>query len=219
MNVLVTAGPTREPIDPVRFLTNRSSGKMGYAVAEAFAKAGHTVLLVSGPTSLDVPDYVDFVPVTTAAEMHEVVGHHLKRMDIAVFVAAVADYTPAKVAPQKIKKEGDSLMLELVKTKDILGSARGEFGFAGTLVGFAAETENLEANARRKLTGKGCDLVVANDVSEEGRGFDSHGNEVTLCFPDRTLELPHAPKSELAKDLVETILDLHLTKISTSSNH
>jgi len=219
VNVLVTAGPTREPIDPVRFLTNRSSGKMGYAVAEAFAKAGHTVLLVSGPTALDVPDYVDFVPVTTAAEMYEAVAHHLKRMDIAVFVAAVADYTPAKVAARKIKKNGETMTLELVKTRDILGSARGTLGFTGTLVGFAAETEDLEANARHKLESKGCDLVVANDVSEAGRGFDSHGNEVTLIYPDRAAPLPHAPKTELAEDLAREILHLHQSRTADTFSH
>ena len=180
VNILVTAGPTREPIDPVRFLSNRSSGKMGYALAAAFAHAGHTVLLVSGPTALDVPDHVDFLPVETAAEMHQAVARHLGRMELAVFAAAVADYTPRQVAPAKLKKSADSLTLELVRTTDILGSARVSLGFTGTLVGFAAETDNLEANARDKLTRKGCDLVIANDVSQPGIGFDSDHNEVVL---------------------------------------
>ncbi len=165
MNILVTAGPTREPIDPVRYISNRSSGKMGYELAAAFARAGHSVLLISGPTALDVPAGVDFLPVETAAEMHEAVARHLGRMNIAVFAAAVADYTPASAAPRKIKKSGGTLSLELVKTTDILGSAREPLGFTGTLVGFAAETENLLANARDKLTRKGCDLIIANDVS------------------------------------------------------
>ena len=132
MKVLITAGPTREPIDPVRFLTNRSSGKMGYTLAGAFVHEGHSVLLVSGPTALDVPENVDFIPVETAAEMYDVVSKHIGRMDIAVFAAAVADYTPAAVEPQKIKKSGDTLTLDLVRTADILGSAREKFGFTGS---------------------------------------------------------------------------------------
>ncbi len=210
MNILVTAGPTREPIDPVRFLTNRSSGKMGYELAAAFAHAGHTVLLVSGPTALDVPDRVDFLPVETAAEMHAAVANHLGRMDIAVFAAAVADYTPRTVAPEKLKKSADTLTLELVKTPDILGSARTPFGFTGTLVGFAAETENLEANAREKLTRKQCDLIVANDVSKPGIGFDSDQNEILLVYPDHSEPLPQASKHDLAHQLVQAILELHL---------
>jgi len=209
VNILVTAGPTREPIDPVRFLTNRSSGKMGYELAAAFAHAGHTVLLVSGPTALDVPDRVDFLPVETAAEMHAAVGNHLERMDIAVFAAAVADYTPSTVAPEKLKKSADTLTLELVKTQDILGSARALFGFKGTLVGFAAETENLEANAREKLTRKQCDLIVANDVSKPGIGFDSNQNEILLIYPDRSEALPQASKHDLAHQLVQAILELY----------
>ncbi|MDP3849596.1 MAG: phosphopantothenoylcysteine decarboxylase [Luteolibacter sp.] len=211
MNILVTAGPTREPIDPVRFISNRSSGKMGYEIAAAFAHAGHAVLLVSGHTALDVPDGVDFLPVDTAASMHEAVAHHIGRMQIAVFTAAVADYTPLAVAPEKLKKSADTLTLELVKTPDILGTARSSFGFDGTLVGFAAETENLEANARAKLTRKGCDLVIANDVSKPGIGFDSNHNEVMLVYPERTEFLPLASKHDLAHQLVQAILELHLS--------
>ena len=212
MNVLITAGPTREPIDPVRFLTNRSSGKMGYALAHAFIHAGHNVLLVSGPTELDVPDYVDFIPVMRAAEMHEVVAQHIGRMDIAVFVAAVADYAPVIQETQKIKKDGETLTLELVRTPDILGSAREGFGFKGTLVGFAAETENLEKNARIKLAAKGCDLVIANDVSSSAHGFDSDRNEVLLVYPDHTDSLSSAPKSEIAHDVADAIIELHIGK-------
>ena len=208
MKVLVTAGPTREPIDPVRFLSNRSSGKMGYELAAEFARMGHSVLLVSGPTALDVPDRVDFIPVESAADMNDAVSHHLERMDIAVFAAAVADYTVAEAASEKIKKSGDTLTLELVKTIDILASARGELGFTGILVGFAAETENLVTNAREKLTRKGCDLIIANDVSKPGIGFDSDHNEVTLLFSDHTDTLPLATKHELAHQLVEVILCL-----------
>lgn len=205
MKLLVTAGPTREPIDPVRFLTNRSSGKMGYAIADAAAHAGHRVLLISGPCSLDVPAGVDFVPVETAAEMFDAVAAHLPRMDAAIFAAAVADYTPAAPAVQKIKKSGDYLSLELVKTRDILGSARSNMGFTGFLVGFAAETENVEANARLKLTAKSCDLIVANDVSRTDIGFDSHENEALLVFSDRTVLFPKAPKHDLAMHIVSML--------------
>ena len=205
MKLLVTAGPTREAIDPVRYLTNRSSGKMGYAIADAAAHAGHQVLLISGPTSLDVPAGVDFIPVETAAEMYEAVARYLPKMDAAFFSAAVADYTPAHPAGEKIKKTGDSLTLELVKTKDILGSARTPIGFNGFLVGFAAETENLEANARLKLEKKGCDLIVANDVSRSDIGFDSHENEALLVFADRTELFPKGPKHDLAIRIVSML--------------
>ena len=212
VRVLITAGPTREPLDPVRFLTNRSSGKMGYALAHAFIHAGHSVLLISGPTELDVPDLVDYIPVETAADMHEAVGHMLERVEIAVFAAAVADYTPAVVSAQKLKKSDAGMTLELVRTPDILGAARSQFGFTGTLVGFAAETENLETNARDKLVRKRCDLIVANDVSKPGIGFDSDENEVLLVFPTQTTALPQASKHELAHQLVEQILLLHIDR-------
>lgn len=216
MNILVTAGPTREPIDPVRFLSNRSSGKMGYELAAAFAHAGHTVLLISGPTALDIPDGVDFLPIETAREMHEAVSHHIGRMEIAIFAAAVADYTPATIAPGKIKKSSDTLTLELVKTPDILGSVRS-LGFTGTLVGFAAETENLESHAREKLTRKNCDLVIANDVSKPGIGFDADHNEVLLVFPTHTESLPLATKHDLAHQLLQAILELHGRKLMVES--
>ena len=214
VKVLVTAGPTREPIDPVRFLTNRSSGKMGYALAHAFAHEGHSVMLVSGPTDLDVPANVDFVRVETAAEMHEVVSRYIGRMDVAVFAAAVADYTPAVVQPQKIKKMGATLTLELVRTADILGSARQPFGFTGTLVGFAAETENLETNARDKLVRKGCDLVVANDVSKPGIGFDSDHNQILLVYPQHSEAFPATSKHDLAHQIVQAIQEIAATRNS-----
>ncbi len=205
MKVLITAGPTREAIDPVRYLSNRSSGKMGYALAAAAAHAGHQVLLISGPTSLDVPEGVDFLPVESADEMYEAVANYLPRMGAAIFAAAVADYAPRIVEGSKMKKGGDTLLLELVKTRDILGSARGEMGFTGFLVGFAAETEDLEANARRKLEQKSCDLVVANDVSRSDIGFDSHENEALLVFSDRTEVFAKAPKHDLAMHLISVL--------------
>ena len=215
VNILVTAGPTREPIDPVRFIGNRSSGKMGYEIAESFAREGHTVLLISGPTSLDVPDGVDFLPVETAHEMHDAVASHIARMEIGVFAAAVADYTPSMMAKEKIKKSADAITLELVRMPDVLASCRAHHGFAGTLVGFAAETENLMANAREKLIRKQCDLIIANDVSKPGIGFESDQNEVTLVYHDRFEQLPLASKHDLAHQLVRAILTLHVEKFSS----
>lgn len=182
---------------------------MGYTLAGAFLHEGHSVLLVSGPTHLDVPEGVDFIPVETAAEMHDVVARYIGKMDAAVFAAAVADYTPAVVEPRKMKKSGDTLTLELVRTADILGSAREKFGFTGLLVGFAAETENLEANAREKLVRKQCDLIIANDVSRPEIGFDSDENEVLLVYPGRTDSLPLASKHELSLQLVDAIAILN----------
>lgn len=209
MKILVTAGPTREPIDPVRYLGNRSSGRMGYAIAEAFAREGHRVLLVSGPTRIDVPEGVDFLPVETAAEMFDAVARHLGACEVAVFAAAVADFTPASVVEGKIKKSGAPLTLELVPTRDILGSAREPLGFAGTLVGFAAETSDLEAHAREKLVRKKCDLIVANDVSRSDIGFDCHDNEVLVVQPGGSELLARASKHEIATRLVEMVLARH----------
>ena len=179
---------------------------MGYTLAGAFLHEGHSVLLISGPTALDVPEGVDFIPVETAAEMHAAVQRYIGKMDVAVFAAAVADYTPAQIAPQKIKKSGDTLTLELVRTADILGSAREKFGFTGILVGFAAETENLEVNAREKLIRKQCDLIIANDISQPGIGFDSDQNQVLLVYPDRTEAIPLASKHAISLQLVDAIV-------------
>lgn len=208
MTILITAGPTREAIDPVRYLTNRSSGKMGYALAEAAQKRGHRVILVSGPTIIDVPDGIDFIPAESAQDMHQAVEYWIQKADIAIFAAAVADYRPASIAGQKIKKAGDTLTLELVRTPDILASARSEFQFQGTLIGFAAETENVEENALGKLERKGCDLVIANDVSRSDIGFDSSENELTLVYRDRIVPLPKASKEHLGHQLIELIEEL-----------
>lgn len=208
MTILITAGPTRETIDPVRFLSNKSSGKMGYAIAEAAAKAAQRVILISGPTNLDIPDRVDYIPVETTSEMYQAVEHWIGLADIAIFAAAVADYRPANVSEHKIKKTGDTLTLELVRNPDILGSARSIFNFKGILVGFAAETNDLENNAHGKLKSKGCDLVVANDVSRKDIGFDVNKNEVLLVYPDRTEQLPKDTKHRLAYVILEKILEL-----------
>lgn len=188
MKFLITAGPTREPIDPVRFLSNRSSGKMGYALAEAARDRGHEVVLVSGPVALPAPQGVERISVETARQMFDVVQQQIVRCDVAIFSAAVADYRPTQVRSQKIKKDGDALVLKLEKTEDILGHAREAFGFTGFLVGFAAETENLVPHAQAKLHRKGCDLIIANDVSQSGIGFDADENAVSLCWADGRVE-------------------------------
>lgn len=208
MTILITAGPTREAIDPVRYLTNRSSGKMGYAIAEAAANAGHKVILISGPTRLDIPDGIDFIPAESAEQMYDAVEHWIGKADIAIFAAAVADYRPAHVPEHKIKKTGDTMTLELVRNPDILGSTRSVFDYNGILVGFAAETQNVEANARGKLERKGCNFVVANDVSRKDIGFDANENEVLLVYPDHTEALDKDSKQHLGHLILEKALDL-----------
>lgn len=206
MRLLITAGPTREHIDPVRFLSNRSSGRMGYALAGAAHAAGHEVILISGPVSIPPPSGVRLVRIETAREMFDAVRTHLPGCRAAIFSAAVADYRPKNIAGQKMKKTSETLTLELERTEDILGSVRSQFGFQGFLVGFAAETENLIAHAQDKLTRKGCDLIIANDVSQSGIGFDSVENEVTLCLPGgHTIPLPRQSKTAIADELIQFI--------------
>lgn len=208
MTILITAGPTREAVDPVRYLTNKSSGKMGYALAQAAAEQGHQVILISGPTRLDVPDRIDYVPVETAEEMYRAVERRINRVDAAIFAAAVADYRPAIVPDHKIKKTAETMTIELVRNPDILGSVRSQFGYQGVLVGFAAETENVAENARLKLERKGCDLVVANDVSRKDIGFDVNENEILLVAPDSTETPPKASKQHLAHVILDRVLQL-----------
>jgi phosphopantothenoylcysteine decarboxylase/phosphopantothenate--cysteine ligase len=206
MRILITAGPTREPIDPVRYLSNRSSGKMGYALAEAALEAGHEVDLISGPVNLAAPEGVRFCAIETAQEMFDAVAEAIRGADAAIFCAAVADYRAKEVAGEKIKKAGGELTLTLVKNPDVLGSARTVFGFEGFLVGFAAETENLEENARVKLQRKGCDLLVANDVSRSDIGFDQDENEVLFFFADgREERLARATKLEIAREIIARV--------------
>lgn len=210
--VLITAGPTWEPLDPVRFLGNRSSGKMGFALAAAAVAAGREVVLISGPVALETPaGSVERVEVETAAAMAQAVMSRRHEVAVIVCAAAVADWTPAAVRPQKVKKEavGERWSVELVRTVDILGSLRG-WGFEGVLVGFAAETENLAANARTKVESKGCDLIVANDVGRADIGFGSEDNELLLFFRDRPGPVPlaKASKAELARRLWARIEEL-----------
>jgi phosphopantothenoylcysteine decarboxylase/phosphopantothenate--cysteine ligase len=204
-NVLITAGPTYEAIDPVRGITNRSSGKMGYAIAEAAQGRGARVTLVSGPVDLSPPDGVDTIRVKSADEMYNSVMANLADATVVIMAAAVADYTPVQVADQKIKKRDGNLFLELEPTRDIL-AAVGRVKESRTLVGFAAETENLEANARKKLAGKNADLIVANDVSLTDAGFDVNTNRVSLISTAETVDLPLLSKRQVADKILDAAM-------------
>ncbi len=202
MHFLITAGPTREPIDPVRFLSNRSSGKMGYALAVAAYAAGHEVTLISGPTNLTPPAGVKFISIQTAAELWTAMQQHFPQADYIICAAAVADYRPVSMASQKLKKSAGEMSLTLTPNVDVLGSLRSA-GYRGVLVGFAAETQDLLANAQAKLTRKGCDLMIANDVSQPGIGFDAEDNAVTLLYREGPPEtLPRQSKTALAATLI-----------------
>jgi len=203
--VLVTAGPTREPIDPVRYISNNSSGKQGFAVAEAARDAGATVTLVTGPVALSTPSGVTRVDVTTAQQMHDAVLAHVERCDLFVGVAAVADYRPAAAHAQKIKKTSDAgISLDLVQNPDIIATVARHRAHP-FVVGFAAETEDTLANARTKLAKKGLDMIVLNDVSDRRIGFDSNDNAVTVITPDGEARVDFATKSEVARALIERI--------------
>lgn len=206
--VLITAGPTCEDLDPVRYLTNRSSGKMGYAVAEAAAHRGARVILVSGPTSLQTPAGVERVDVRSAEEMHRAVLDKFAESSVAIFAAAVADYRPVQQAGQKMKRGTEPVTLSLEPTPDILASVARNKGDK-LIVGFAAETENVADNARKKLAAKNADLIVANDVTAEGAGFDGDTNVVTLFSRDgRDLPLPRMKKSEVARHILDEVIRL-----------
>ncbi len=204
--VLITAGPTREPVDPVRYLGNRSSGKMGYALAEAALRRGARVILVSGPTNLQPPGAAEMVPVETAAEMREAVLARFLDASVVIKAAAVADYRPKEAAGRKIKrKNNEKLVLELEPTADILA----ELGAKKTtqiLVGFAAETEDALANAKKKLEAKSADAIVVNDVSRPGIGFDSDRNAVTIVTPSGTVEVPESAKWEVAHRVLDAVV-------------
>ncbi|HHW41492.1 MAG TPA: bifunctional phosphopantothenoylcysteine decarboxylase/phosphopantothenate--cysteine ligase CoaBC [Syntrophomonadaceae bacterium] len=211
-HVLVTAGPTREPIDPVRFLSNYSSGKMGYAIAQEARERGARVTLVSGPCHLEPPAGVDLIPVETAQEMFDAVIKHFDTADVVIKAAAVADFRPRQRAAEKIKKDEAVMTLELERTPDILQHL-GDNKRDQVLVGFAAETENIVENARAKLKRKNLDLLVANDLTEEGAGFGVDTNVATLFFPDgTTVKLPKMTKRELARAIIDQVIKLLTTK-------
>jgi phosphopantothenoylcysteine decarboxylase/phosphopantothenate--cysteine ligase len=215
--ILITAGPTCEDLDPVRYITNRSSGKMGYAVAEAAARRGARVILVSGPVNLDTPPGVERLDVRTAEQMHRAVTQKFPDSSIAIFAAAVADYRPVETAGEKIKRNKEPLSLMLEPTPDILASVASRKGQA-IVVGFAAETQNVAENARKKLVAKNADLIVANDVTAEGAGFDHDTNIVTLFSRDgRDLALPKLSKSEVAQRILDEIVRLRTLRAAHHS--
>jgi phosphopantothenoylcysteine decarboxylase/phosphopantothenate--cysteine ligase len=205
--VLITAGPTREPLDPVRYLSNRSSGKMGYALAEAARNRGADVVLVTGPTALTAPGGMEMVRVETASEMYEAVLSRSAAADVIIAAAAVSDYRPAELAAQKIKKSGAAPTLTLTQTEDILAELGRRKPSGQILIGFAAETEDLQGHARRKLETKNVDWIVANDVTQEGAGFDGDTNIVTLLGKNgQESALPLMTKREVAERVLETCL-------------
>ncbi len=206
--VLVTAGPTQESIDPVRYITNHSTGKMGYAIARHCMLRGADVTLVSGPTNLTPPPFVTVIPVVSAKEMFDAVTSHAKEQDIIIKSAAVADYRPATVASEKMKKSDNALALDLEKTEDILkylGEHKKESQF---LCGFSMETENMLDNSRAKLVKKNLDMIVANNLKQTGAGFGTDTNIVTLITKKDEQELPILTKDEVAKAIVDKILNL-----------
>jgi len=210
LKMLVTAGPTVESIDPVRFITNRSSGRMGYSLARAARRRGASITLVSGPVSIETPEGVSCISVRTTEDMRQAVLEHCRDMDVIIKAAAPLDYRPKVIAGQKIKKIKDRESIEMVRTPDILeelGRIKADYGY--TLVGFAAETESLTAHASEKLKKKNLDLIAANDVTQENAGFESDTNIIRLLYRDgRTEDLPLMTKDELADQLLDRIKEI-----------
>lgn len=213
LSVLVTAGPTQERLDPVRFITNRSSGKMGYAIAAAAAARGASVTLVTGPTSLPIPQGVNAVRILSTQELYDQMLALCPKMDVVIQAAAPADFTPETVADQKIKKQGNEpLVIRLAQTPDV-AAAVGKAKIEGqTLVGFAAETNDVLQNAQKKLAKKNLDLIVANDVTAPGAGFDVDTNVVTFVTKDGLEKLPMMKKTEVADELLDRILSIRKKK-------
>jgi phosphopantothenoylcysteine decarboxylase/phosphopantothenate--cysteine ligase len=214
---VVTAGPTREAIDPVRFISNRSSGKMGYAIAEAALARGHDVTLISGPASIVPPPRATFISVTTADQLHDAVHRAIPACDVLVMCAAVSDYKPASAVTRKMKKRKSPFSLRLTPTRDILASLPKENRHY-LVVGFAAETHDLKINAQKKLRAKHCDMIVANDVSRSDSGMESDENEVVIfCRDGASEKISRASKKIIARELVKKIskmLEKSLTKKS-----
>lgn len=208
MNILISAGPTREKIDDVRFITNRSTGKMGYALAEAARDAGHRVTLVSGPVSLPPVDGVQMIPIESAAEMAEAILTVADNFDVIIMTAAVADYRPVKAIAGKLKKQPGNLILELERTTDILQTLGRRKRDGQMLVGFAAESERVIEYARGKLTTKNLDWIVANDISRSDAGFAGENNTVTILGKaGQAIELPLESKKNIARDILRHILE------------
>ena len=205
MRFLITAGPTREPIDPVRFISNRSSGKMGYALAAAARDAGHEVALISGPVCIEPPEGAEILRVTTSDEMADAVQSRMnKGCDVFIMCAAVADFKPREVRPGKIKKADGLTHIELVPTRDILATVDLPRDRRVIIVGFAAESDALAENAQKKLVVKRCDFICANDITRMDTGFDADSNELTLFFRDGSqTHLPRASKLDLARKIIK----------------
>ena len=205
-SILITAGPTQEPIDPVRFITNRSSGKMGYSLAQSAIDYGAKVTLISGPVNLEPPSNCNFISIKTADEMFEAVMHHINDKDVYIGTAAVSDYKPAKMQNNKIKKDGSNspITLELEENKDILKSVSA-LKHRPFVVGFAAETNDVIENAEKKLSSKDLDLIVANDVSKKEIGFDSEENEVTLVTSADNYLIERQSKKKVSNKIIEFI--------------
>ena len=207
LNVLVTAGPTQEPVDPVRYITNHSTGKMGYAIAQVCMRRGANVTLVSGPSMLEPPQFIDFVPVTTAKEMFDQVTERSADQNIIIKAAAVADYRPKNISSEKVKKKDGEMALEMERTDDILawlGSHKrpGQF-----LCGFSMETENVLENSRKKLRKKNVDMIAANSLKTEGAGFGGDTNVITIITEDGEVSLDKMTKEEAASKLLDRIME------------
>jgi phosphopantothenoylcysteine decarboxylase/phosphopantothenate--cysteine ligase len=209
-SVLITAGPTREAIDPVRYISNHSSGKMGYALASAAAQMGAKVTLVSGPVSLNTPAGVERINVSSAQEMYDAVMDHATRHDAFISCAAVADYRPEEIASQKLKKteDNDQMVIKMVKNPDIVASVAAMTDERPFTVGFAAETNDVETYARGKLVKKNLDMICANDVSVDGQGFNSNDNAITLFWPEGELALALESKEALSFKVLEKMYEL-----------
>jgi phosphopantothenoylcysteine decarboxylase/phosphopantothenate--cysteine ligase len=214
--VLITAGPTREKVDPVRYLTNRSSGRMGYALAEAASRRGARVLLVSGPTALTPAGAAELTQVESAEQMRQAVLKLLPEATVVIKTAAVSDYRPKSTASQKIKRSGP-MSLELEPTVDILAEI-ARHKSSQLVVGFAAETQNALENARKKLASKSLDAIVVNDVSREGVGFDSDRNAVTIITHSEVVEVPETTKWEVAQRVLDEVVRLRQRILTTAPN-
>lgn len=219
LRVMVTAGPTREPLDPVRYISNRSSGKMGYAIARAAARRGAQVTLLSGPVSLPKPEGVEVVPILTTQELLERAGERVDAQDVLIQAAAPADYRAKEIAPQKIKKQGGAGMtLELVENPDVAAALGQRKQPHQVFVGFAAETNDVQAHARDKLARKNLDMIVANDVTRPGAGFDVNTNIVTLMTGEGSIALELMTKDEVAQRILDRVLELRGERTGTTES-
>lgn len=209
INVLVTAGPTIEKIDPVRYITNHSSGKMGYAIAEIAAKRGANILLVSGHTHIEPPMFTNVLEVESANDMYNAIIENMDKYDIIIKAAAVADYTVQNTSDEKIKKNDDKLNLELIKTKDILKTIGEKRKNNQVICGFSMETNNLIENSKKKLTSKKCNMIIANNLNDDGAGFGVDTNKVTIITKDNIEEFETLSKKQVAVEILNRVLELY----------